>query len=413
MSEQPPPIPFPLNPIFNYSNWITATDGTLSIAQGDARYILKSGDNATGLIGFNAGLSSLFATISQNVNFGNSNVYINNDGSDNLVLNVPLSNSIQFQIPSGSNRLRVRGTDIQINGIPLYLTSANNTGFDSTTGGASSLTINANNTSGIIRFSVADGSGVISIPITINSANTTISNATTINNLSSSTQANNDNSTKVATTQYVGNMLATLPAEIKYMPYFYGETFNYANVLPALTQFGFDISNASTGNWGQNAYFTARVNFEQSFIQGANAPFKYFQSWSFLIDIYPSRLVTISTPNIYLLNGTINGNPNYDYNNITYAPTNRAYWTRNYINSSALAPSGNTPIPIYITQTASPSAQLIFNVLPPLTANPCVWRFSATCEIINLGNNVAGSGSVITSYNVSTAFVGGSSYTTF
>jgi hypothetical protein len=410
MSEQPPPIPFPLNPIFNYSNWITATDGTLSIAQGDARYLLKSGDNATGLIGFNAGITSLFATISQNLNFGNSNVYIRNDGSDNLVIAVPtLSKNIQFQAPAGSSRLTVRSTSVLVNGIPLYLNSTNNIGFDTFIGGTNSLTITANDASGSVRFSVANGSGVTSIPLVVNSASTTISNPTSISSLTTTTQPNGTSNTSAATTAFVQNAISLIPSSISYMPYFYGETANYATASPALSQFGFNISNA--GSWGQNAYFTVRATMEHSFVQGANAPFTYFQSWSFLMDIYPSRLVTITTPNIYLLNGTINGNPNYNYNDATYAPTNRAYWTRNYVNSSALPPSGNTAIPIYITQTAPPSAQLIYNFLPPLTANPCVWRFSATCEIINTGN--IGSGSAITSYNVGPAFVGGGSYTTF
>jgi hypothetical protein len=324
-------------------------------------------------------------------------------------MTVELGKNYSVQSPAGTSRLTVRATSVLVNGIPLYLNSTNNIGFDTFIGGTNALTITANDANGSIRLSVANGSGVTSVPFIINSATTTISNATTINSLNSTTQANGTNNNAVATTAFVQNAISLLPPSVSYIPYFYGETANYATASPALSQFGFNISNA--GSWGQNAYFTARVNFEQSFVQGPNQPFTNFQSWSFLMDIYPSRLISISTPNIYLLNGTINGNPNYNYNDPTYAPTNRAYWTRNYVNSSALPPSGNTAIPIYITQTAGPSAQLIYNFLPPLTANPCVWRFSATCEIINTGN--IGSGSAITSYNVGPAFVGGGSYNTF
>jgi hypothetical protein len=258
------------------------------------------------------------------------------------------------------------------------------------------------------EFITKSNTGIQSTPVTISSNSTTITNATTINNLSSTTQPNGTNDTTVATTAFVQNSISALPTN--YMPYFYGETINYLNTFVPLGQFGFGISNAV--NWGENAYFTIRCNFEQSFIQGSTAPFTYFQSWSFLMDIYPYRLINMISPNIYLLNGTINGNSNYNYNDPTYAPTNRPYWTRIYNNSSELAPNSNTPIPVYITSTtASPSANFIFNFNPPLNTNPCAWRFSATCEIINLGNNP--SPSTITSYGLSTSFSGGTYYSTF
>jgi len=409
MATYPPPTYSEPLPIFNpiYFNNADDVGGGVSPAFIQANYLKYP--VAQGTETLQATNVNGLMTLNNDLNLTKSPSNITST-TGNLALSVPtLSNNIQFQAPAGTSRLTVRATSVLVNGIPLYLNSTNNIGFDTFIGGTNALTISANDANGSIRLSVANGSGVASVPIVVNSATTTISNATTINSLNSTTQANGTNNTTVATTAFVQNAISLLPAETKYMPYFYGETANYATASPALSQFGFNISNA--GSWGQNAYFTIRATMEHSFVQGANQPFTNFQSWSFLMDIYPSRLITITTPNIYLLNGTINGNPNYNYNDATYAPTNRAYWSRNYVNSSALPPSGNTAIPIYITQTAPPSAQLIFNVLPPLTANPCVWRFSATCEIINTGN--IGSGSVITSYNVGPTFVGGTSYTTF
>lgn len=58
MSNQPPPIPFPLNPIFNISDWVYADSTLLTIAMADLRYLQKAGYSATGLISFNAGLTA-------------------------------------------------------------------------------------------------------------------------------------------------------------------------------------------------------------------------------------------------------------------------------------------------------------------------------------------------------------------
>lgn len=110
MSSQAPPIPFPLNSTFNYSDWSYTNDIGLTISQGDARYILKTGDSASGLINFNAGLTTLFATVSQNLNFTNGNVYINNDGSDNMRLVVGTGNSVNVQSPLGTTRFSVSST---------------------------------------------------------------------------------------------------------------------------------------------------------------------------------------------------------------------------------------------------------------------------------------------------------------
>lgn len=58
MSSQQPPIPFPLNPIFNIQDWRYLDTASLTYAQAVALFLLKGGDTATGLINFNVGLTS-------------------------------------------------------------------------------------------------------------------------------------------------------------------------------------------------------------------------------------------------------------------------------------------------------------------------------------------------------------------
>jgi hypothetical protein len=58
MSSQQPPIPFPLNPIFNIQDWRYLDTTALTYSEAVALFLLKGGDTATGLINFNVGLTS-------------------------------------------------------------------------------------------------------------------------------------------------------------------------------------------------------------------------------------------------------------------------------------------------------------------------------------------------------------------
>lgn len=58
MSSQPPPNPFPLNPVFNPLDWGYADNTYLTIAIANTLYLQKDGDTATGLINFSEGLIS-------------------------------------------------------------------------------------------------------------------------------------------------------------------------------------------------------------------------------------------------------------------------------------------------------------------------------------------------------------------
>ena len=71
MSSQPPPIPFPINPIFNVLDWVY--DSTvLTVAIANTLYLQKAGDTATGLINFSAGLTATYASFSGLVTTNNT-----------------------------------------------------------------------------------------------------------------------------------------------------------------------------------------------------------------------------------------------------------------------------------------------------------------------------------------------------
>jgi hypothetical protein len=76
MSEQNPPIPFPLNPIFNIGDWIYADSTLLTIGVADARYLKKGGDTATGLINFNVGITTAGITSSNDIIINGAGNYL-------------------------------------------------------------------------------------------------------------------------------------------------------------------------------------------------------------------------------------------------------------------------------------------------------------------------------------------------
>jgi len=141
MTETNPPNPFPLNPIFNYSDWIINLEYlTLNIANG--LYLKKAGDSATGLINFNTGLTC--------ANLCNI--------SCNILLN------------------GVLGTNRQITASYLNLTNANDNTFTTQIYSNINNTYYDNNVNNSSHIFLSNSStGAQTNPLTINSANMTIS----------------------------------------------------------------------------------------------------------------------------------------------------------------------------------------------------------------------------------------------
>ena len=163
MSEQQPPIPFPLNPIFNLNDWIY--DNTaLTIGTANQLYLRKAGDTATGAITFNGGLfcnsSAVFTLFIEFANatqqttaykslpqgtYSNANIVVNVDGQID-------------SISSGSSSITTNSLVITPNTIPQNpsagITNAYNTGgytsrFGNDANNYATLTIDFNDSGGL------------------------------------------------------------------------------------------------------------------------------------------------------------------------------------------------------------------------------------------------------------------------
>ena len=174
MSEQIPPNPFPLNPIFNYNDWVLNVE-YLTISMANALYIKKNGDSATGLINFNQGL-----TCSNLCNI-----------SCNVLLNSV--NGIDRQITA--SQLNLTNLNDNSNCFSLF-SNTNNVNYDN----------NVNNGSHI--FLCNNNSSIQTTPLQINSLDMTIqtTNPPTSNSIQ---PPSNDNSTKIPTTSWVQSAISS------------------------------------------------------------------------------------------------------------------------------------------------------------------------------------------------------------
>jgi len=216
MSQTNPPNPFPLNPIFNYSDWIINLEYlTLNIANG--LYLKKAGDSATGLINFNVGLTC-------------SNLC-------NISCNVLLNG--------------VLGTDRQITASYLNLTNANNNA------NCLSLYSNINNVyydnnvnNGNHIFLCNNSGGVQTTPIQINSADITIqtTNPPTCNAVQ---PLFSDSSTKMPTTAWVQSAITNTPSVQK--TYTIQYTTNTSVTLPT-NCIGISVRCIGRGGGSGNAF---------------------------------------------------------------------------------------------------------------------------------------------------------------
>lgn len=412
MSAQPPPQPFPLNPVFNFTDWSVDTTGGLTIAIGDARYLLKAGDNATGLIGFNAGLTATTATIGS-IDITSSNYQIF-QAAGSLQLTSTGRIFLNAAGTTTTNQFQFGLDQLVLNNSELVIDSGSLQTISSTTGNLGKITIKNGYTNSSIDLRVANGSGVLSSPFSISSATTTISNATTINNLSSTTQTLGNNTTAVATCQFVQSAIGAIPST-NIMPYMWGFSANNTN-------FGTGTSTSwlmffPTGvSMGQNAFITIEFQLEMLFnTPSTTGVYPYYQNWSFQMDIYPSRLPFQSGTAICLPNGYINGNNAFSMTDPTYAPNGRWYWVKNYSNTSSL-PAGAVANPFYFWSntgigTGGTASQVFFQIIPPMpNTSTGSWRSSCSCRIINQG---VGAGAITSNGTIASNFGGGSYYTSF
>lgn len=216
MSQTNPPNPFPLNPIFNYSDWIINLEYlTINIANG--LYLKKAGDSATGLINFNVGLTC-------------SNLC-------NISCNVLLNG--------------VLGTDRQITASYLNLTNANdNTASTQIFSNFGTIYYDNNTNSGSHIFATNNSSGVQSLTLQLNSLDMTIqtTNPPTCNAVQ---PLFTDSSTKIPTTAWVQSAITNTPSVQK--TYTLQYTTNTSITLPT-NCIGISVRCIGRGGASGNAF---------------------------------------------------------------------------------------------------------------------------------------------------------------
>jgi hypothetical protein len=309
---------------------------------------------------------------------GNYLRFINNNATNTgFNFYIPNAVGVNPNIMTMTNGGVQINNNVQLNGFGLSLDSNDNVGLKMSN---SFQTFNIVNPFGLFNISSAVGGTNY---ITITPSLTTVNTPTQINTLTSTTQANNDNSTKVATTQYVANMIATIPSSATIIPYLYG--FSPNQIMGASNFISINFTNGATLNI--NTYFTLRCQIQYTWntTGGISALNPYFLNYEFLIDVYPNRVPTINAGNNNSLpNGSINGNANYVItpNDPIYSPNGRWYWIRNYSSSSAspTSPSAITN-PFYFLTLSQSRISFILN--PPDFSNTGYYNIEASVEIIN------------------------------
>ncbi len=332
--------------------------------------------------------------------------YIFNTGIGDLSVQVQSGKTYTVESPPGFSRFTVADTYVRVNGVPVYLSSNNNAGFDLLTS-PTTLTINSVGNSGVIQFKVANGVGVQSTPFVMSSASTIINNPTGIASLTTTTQPNGTNNTSVATTAFVQNAISLIPTPVSLMPYFRFSATTNVNSARYLNPFGFQFTGSS---WGANDFFTVRLTV--SSVVRTTTPNNY--NLTAIFDIYPNRCpatssygsnsnnaTTVATSGFPQMNGAIYSGGQYvtAYTvpvDATFAPFGRYYYVSsfNLVNNLGIAIQPNClPLYPYITQ-ATQRTNFGFQLWAVSTiANPT--DFSVNAEIISNTTSNA-----ITSYGV-------------
>ncbi len=214
MSEQLPPNPFPLNPIFNPLDWVF-NDETLTIAEADKRYLKYptaqgtenlQAINVNGIANFNNtlnanGIANFLNNITQTINntFIQATATTNNNG--NILRKTDIYGDLNLRRPTTENGGALRLWDVGAvsgNSFQLYQT------------GSVAEMINLTN-SGRIYLTTKNSDGTLatnSIVANYNDITLTCVNTPTIN---SSLPSTSDDSTKIATTAWVQDVVATIP----------------------------------------------------------------------------------------------------------------------------------------------------------------------------------------------------------
>lgn len=217
MSENNPPIPFPLNPIFNLSDWIIPNIA-LTVNMANQLYLKRAGDSATGLINFNSGLTCA----------GNCSI------SCNVLLTGVLATDRQLTL----TYLNLTNANDNASTTQIY-SNVGNTYYDN----------NINSSSHI--FLTNNSSGIQTTPLQVNSNDLTIQtiNPPTCNAVQ---PISTDSSTIIPTTAWVQSAISSSPSTQK--TYTVQYTSSVSSITLPTNCIGIGIRCVGRGGGGGQAF---------------------------------------------------------------------------------------------------------------------------------------------------------------
>ena len=114
----------------------------------------------------------------------------------------------------------------------------------------------------------------------------------------------------------------------------------------------------------------------------------YFNSFYGNLIIFPNRVITNTSSVPVYLNGSLNAQTSYTYNNATFAPNGRYIWSENYSNTQIIDSLNNNPNPIIITSILQSQLTLQFNMPYNTSTVPLSnCSLSVYLELINNNNS--------------------------
>lgn len=164
--------------------------------------------------------------------------------------------------------------------------------------------------------------------------------------------------------QFSDGTIQTTAATGGFNPTFYAYLTNNTSPFPII------YLNFDGSLWNIDDFITLRVNI-QVVLDGPA-----YNSYTGLIDIYPYRVPTQSTPYKALLNNEINGDALFNYTNPTYAPDGRYYYCHGF------DLQGFTDIPYFISTSRTKIGIAVPNSVAPLDAT-----IGINVDIVNKGAN--------------------------
>lgn len=216
-------------------------------------------------------------------------------------------------------------------------------------------------------------SGVYTNSFSCNGTNSTIkgpavfSSTTAPTSAQSPALASNDSSNKIPTTAWVQTAIAANASG----PLFFRANLNQQPTVSGTATLNINF-NGSVANI--NDSFIIRYTIRYDFNTSSTGQSLYYMSYYGNMTVWPRRVITNNGSVSVLLNGSINGNTSYTYNDATKAPLGRYIWVENYSNTQVTNPLNFANDPVGLSFFDQTQMSFLFSV-------PYVAPASSSCSL--------------------------------